>query len=239
MPKPFLRASAFMGSLERNITEKMPRAKARSPAFDVGHEQRAEPLAAPVVCDRKREFAFDPIGRKRVARLANHDRCAIDQGLSEQRQLVFSVEMDAVEFHWGQLVQRTETPMVAGGGREPADIGLQDASIARADRPQRHAFSNRQMQHTNETGLSSRHSTHAACRSGRRAITIPGRTTSRAESPSAVTSDRPGRSSTKDSPRPIILSSRSPCWVIQRLPRRHLTSNPAPSTIRSDSRSLR
>ena len=87
----------------------MPCAEAPGSALDVGHEQRAEPLAAPVLCDRKCEFAFEPIGCKRIARLANRDRCAIDVRLSEQRPLVFSVEMDhAVEFRWGQFIQRTE-----------------------------------------------------------------------------------------------------------------------------------
>ena len=58
--------------------------------------------------------------------------------LGGSKKLAFSVEMDhAVEFRWGQLVQRTEKPMVAGVGREPAEIGFQDASIARGDRPQR------------------------------------------------------------------------------------------------------
>jgi hypothetical protein len=34
-------------------------------------------------------------------------------------------------------MQRTEKPIIAGFFREPADIGLQNAGIARADRPLR------------------------------------------------------------------------------------------------------
>jgi hypothetical protein len=83
MRKPFLRASAFMGSLERNTSAKRcpaPRLLARHSMSAMSSVPR--PLAAPVVCDRKCEFAFEPIGCRRIARLANRDRCAIDVGLS-------------------------------------------------------------------------------------------------------------------------------------------------------------
>src|SRR5271169_5174194 len=135
---------------------------------------------------------------------------------------------------------KADVEIVSGGGESPDEIlprdikhddsmlhtvtlaelnayfVIQDGSVARADRPQRHAFPDRKMYRASETGFSGCHGTHAAWRRGRRGMAEPGFTKTTAGSPSAVTRERPGRLSTEDCLLPITLSSRSPCWVIQR-----------------------
>ena len=67
----------------------MPRADAPRSALDVGHEQRAEPLTAPIVGDRKCELALEPIGRKHITRFADHHRRATDARLRVAQVRIF------------------------------------------------------------------------------------------------------------------------------------------------------
>ena len=96
---------------------------------------RGRNLSNPQICRFSKVYDLTPLYE--VSWQGRTWERLLGRELEGSKKLVFSVEMDhAVEFRWGQLVQCTEKPMVAGIGREPAEVGFPDASIARADRPQ-------------------------------------------------------------------------------------------------------
>src|SRR5437016_6622786 len=90
-------------------------------------------MALPTVVDRQAEF--DAAVFERIARLADDDFMAVDQHGRDHAESIELADMDELREHRRrQLAGGAEETVVAGPGRERAEVALQRLAVTRLDK---------------------------------------------------------------------------------------------------------
>ena len=93
-------------------------------------------MALPAIVDRQAELDAGGVEIKRVAGFTDDDLMAIDPERSDHAETVGFADMDELlEQRRRQFAGGAEEAVVAGAGRERAEIALQRLGVARLDEP--------------------------------------------------------------------------------------------------------
>ena len=96
-------------------------------------------MALPAVVDRQAEFDAGSVGVERIAGFADDGLDAVDQHGRDHAEAVGFADMDEIlEQRRRQFAGRAEEAVVAGAGRERAEIVLQRLGVARLDEAHGH-----------------------------------------------------------------------------------------------------
>ena len=128
----------------QRVAEQAVGAERGRAAFEIFQQRLADAMALPAIVDRQAELDAGGLGLERVAGFADDDLMAVGRMRRDHAETVGFADMDElIEQRRRQFAGGAEETVVAGAGRERAEIALQRLGVARLDEADGHRLAAR------------------------------------------------------------------------------------------------